>query len=53
MQHANSKNSKIIFEILAQVIKQEREKQNKTNHSDFLLMSLISKNLCSVELKMV
>lgn len=30
MQHANSKNSKIIFEILARVIKQEREKQNKS-----------------------
>ena len=30
MQHANSKNSKIIFEILAQVIKQEREKQHKS-----------------------
>ena len=29
MQHANSKKSAIIFAILAQQLKQEREKQNK------------------------
>ena len=30
MQHANSKKSEIIFAILAQQLKQEREKQNKS-----------------------
>lgn len=30
MQHSNSKNSKVIFETLAKIIKQEREKQNKS-----------------------
>lgn len=30
MQHANSKKSKIIFEILAGVIRREREKQGKS-----------------------
>lgn len=30
MQHSNSKNSKIILEALARIIKQEREKQNKS-----------------------
>lgn len=30
MQHANSKKSEIIFTILAQQLKQEREKQNKS-----------------------
>ena len=30
MQHLNNKNSSIILKILAKVIKQEREKQNKS-----------------------
>lgn len=30
MQHLNSKNSKIILNVLAEIIKQEREKQNKS-----------------------
>ncbi len=30
MQHANTKKSKIIFQTLAKIIKQEREKQNKS-----------------------
>ena len=31
MQHANTKKSKIIFQTLAKIIKQEREKQNIEN----------------------